>query len=172
VATKLARHFAGDAPPPALVERLARVFLATRGDLPSVYEALIDAPEPWVPLQAKFKTPWEWTLSCLRGLGVRELQRPLAPALAQLGQPVWRPGSPAGYDDIAESWAAPDALMRRVEFAQRLAARAGSTIDARALGPQLVPGGLSETSTRVIGRAESGATALALLLASPELLRR
>ena len=39
----------------------------------------------------------------------------------QLGQPVWRPGSPAGYDDLAATWAAPDALLRRVEVAQRIA---------------------------------------------------
>jgi uncharacterized protein (DUF1800 family) len=62
--------------------------------------------------------------------------------------------------------------MRRVELAQRFAAKARSTIDARALAPQLVPDGLSESTIKVIGRAESAATALALLLASPEFLRR
>ena len=45
----------------------------------------------------------------------------IAGLTAQLGQPVWKPGSPAGFDDVAASWAAPDALMRRVEIAQRLA---------------------------------------------------
>jgi uncharacterized protein (DUF1800 family) len=172
VATKMARHFAGDTPPPPLVERLADVFMRSSGDLPSIYKALIESPEVWTAAQAKFKTPWEWSLSSLRGLGVRNLSQPIAPMLTQLGQPVWRPGSPAGYDDIAESWAAPDALMRRVEVAQRLAARAGSTLDARVLGPQLLPAGLSEATAREIGRAESPAIALALLLASPEFLRR
>ena len=172
VATKLARHFAGDTPPPALVERLADVFVRSGGDLPRLYQALIESSEAWTTTQAKFKTPWEWSLSSLRGLGVRNLSQPIAPMLTQLGQPVWRPGSPAGYDDIADSWAAPDALMRRVEVAERLAARAGSALDARALGPQLLPGGLSEATAREISRAESPATALALLLAAPEFLRR
>lgn len=173
IANKLARHFVADTPPPALVERLAAAFLQSGGDLPSVYRALVESPEAWNPAQAKFKTPWEWALSALRGLGLRELQgMPLAPALAQLGQPVWRPGSPAGYDDIAASWAAPDALVRRVELAQRLAAQAGSTLDARALGPQLLPGAFSPSTATLIERAESPATALALLLASPEFLRR
>ncbi|MEP6790547.1 MAG: DUF1800 domain-containing protein [Ramlibacter sp.] len=173
ITTKLARHFAGDSPPPALEDRLADAFMRSRGDLPTVYRALIDSPEAWAVLQPKFKTPWDWTLSSLRGLGVRELgERQLAPMLTQLGQPVWRPGSPAGYDDIAESWAAPDTLMRRVEFAQRLGAQAGSTIDARALAPQLLPGGVSEATAAAISRAESPATALALLFASPEFLRR
>ena len=34
IATKLARHFVADEPPPALVERLAAVHVATGGDLP------------------------------------------------------------------------------------------------------------------------------------------
>ena len=173
VATKLARHFAGDAPAPALVDRLADAFLGSGGDLPTVYRALIDSPEAWQPAPVKFKTPWEWTLSVLRGLGWRDLRgQEVAPILAQLGQPTWRPGSPAGFDDTAASWAAPDALMRRVELAQRLAAGDGGVHDARALAPQLLPGGLSAASETAIARADTPATALALVLASPEFLRR
>lgn len=173
IATKLARHFAGDSPPPALTERLSQAFTQSGGHLPTVYRTLIEAPEIWGLAQPKFKTPWEWTLSSLRGLGLRESGAvPIAPMLVQLGQPVWRPGSPAGFDDVAESWMAPDALMRRVELAQRLADRAASTADARSLGPRLLPGGLSNATATVLARAESPATALALLLASPEFLRR
>ena len=58
-------------------------------------------------------------------------RRPRRACSTQLGQPVWRPGSPAGFDDIAASWAGPDALMRRVEAAERIAARTGGLIDAR-----------------------------------------
>jgi uncharacterized protein (DUF1800 family) len=90
----------------------------------------------------------------------------------QLAQPVWRPGSPAGYDDIAATWAAPDALIRRVEVAQRLALQAGDAIDPRALAPRLLPGTLTEATAGAIARAESPASGLALLLVSPEFLRR
>ncbi|MES2632113.1 MAG: DUF1800 domain-containing protein [Pseudomonadota bacterium] len=170
---KLARHFAGDTPPASLVDRLAETFLRTAGDLSSVYRTLIESPEAWTTAQTKFKTPWEWTLSSLRGLRLREAgSQPLATLIGQLGQPVWRPGSPAGYDDIAESWAAPDALMRRVEFAQRIAERAGSSVDARTLAPHILPGGISAGTAMAIARAESSSSALALLLASPEFLRR
>jgi uncharacterized protein (DUF1800 family) len=85
---------------------------------------------------------------------------------------VWRPGSPAGYDDVAASWAAPDALVRRVEVAQRIAAQAGDAIDARALAPRVLPGALSEATATAIARAESPTSGLALLLVSPEFLRR
>ena len=173
IAGKLARHFVADDPPAALVQRLADAFSRSGGDLPTVYRELVAAPEAWQPTQAKFKTPWDWALSGLRALGKREIApMQLANLMNQLGQPVWRPGSPAGYDDIAASWAAPDALVRRVEMAQRLAAQAGDAVDARALAPRVLPGSLSEATASAIARSESPAGALALLLVSPEFLRR
>jgi uncharacterized protein (DUF1800 family) len=92
--------------------------------------------------------------------------------LTQLGQPVWRPGSPAGYDDIAASWAAPDALVRRVELAQRFAAQVGDTRDARVLGPALLGGAVSAPTELALNQADNPATALALLLVSPDFQRR
>ncbi|MBC7378642.1 MAG: DUF1800 domain-containing protein [Burkholderiaceae bacterium] len=174
IATKLARHFVADDPPPALVQRLADTFARTGGDLTSVYRELVASPEAWLPAQAKFKSPWEWSISSLRAVGRREMPATQAINLMnQLGQPVWRPGSPAGYADQAGTWAAPDALIRRVETAQRLAEQAGNTIDARTLAPRVLPGGvLSEDTAGAIARADSGGTALALLLVAPEFLRR
>jgi uncharacterized protein (DUF1800 family) len=173
VATKLARHFAGDDPPPALVQRLAASFTKSRGDLPTVYRTLIASPEPWEPRPLKFKTPWEWTVSTLRGLGRTEVGAiQIAGLQTQLGQTVWKPGSPAGFDDVAASWAAPNALMRRVEIAQRFAAPFGDHADARALAPRLIPASLSSGTAEQIARSESPAGALALLLVSPDFLRR
>jgi uncharacterized protein (DUF1800 family) len=173
IARKLARHFVADDPPPALVQRLADTFARTGGDLPSVYRELVTSPQAWSSAGSKFKSPWDWAVSSLRALGQRAIPPNQAAALmTQLGQPVWRPGSPAGYNDLAASWAAPDALMRRVEVAQRLAQEAGSSVDARSLAPRVLPGAVSDATTAGIARAESGATALALLLVSPEFLRR
>ena len=173
IATKLARHFAGDDPPQPLIDRLSRAYLASGGDLPTIYRALIDSPEAAAPQPAKFKTPWEWSVSALRAVGGEKLDPAAAAAmLKQLGQPTWKPGSPAGWDDIAASWAAPEALMRRVEIAQRIADRAGSSIDARALADKVLPGVLSEATRTAIARAESPQEGLALLLVSPEFVRR
>src|SRR6202035_146692 len=47
IATKLVRHFVADDPPPAAVERVARAFLKSGGDLPRAYAALVDATEAW-----------------------------------------------------------------------------------------------------------------------------
>jgi uncharacterized protein (DUF1800 family) len=173
ISTKLARHFAGDDPPSAMVDRLARAYLASGGELPAVYRALIDSPEAWESKPLKFKSPWEWSVSALRAVGNPEIDPKAADAmLAQLGQPTWKPGSPAGWDDVAGSWAAPEALMLRVEAAQQIAGRVGSSVDARAIAEKVLPGSLSDATRTAIARAESPQDGLALLLVSPEFLRR
>lgn len=173
ISTKLARHFAGDDPPSAMVDRLTRAYLSSDGDLAAVYRALIESPEAWAPQPLKFKTPWEWSVSALRAVGQTELDPKMAAAmLKQLGQPTWQPGSPAGWDDVAASWAAPEALMRRVEVAQRISARAGSAVDARTLAQQVLPGVLTERTRSAVARAESPQEGIALLLVSPEFMRR
>src|SRR3546814_4290288 len=90
IATKLARHLVADDPPPALVERLAKVFLRTTGDLSAVYQAVVEAPEAWTAPLTKFKSPWEWMVSALRGLGVAPGLVNVSRGLSDLGQQVWR----------------------------------------------------------------------------------
>src|SRR5262245_20159745 len=53
IAIKLARHFVADDPPAALVDRLARSFADSVGDLPTLYRELVQAPEAWQPQAAK-----------------------------------------------------------------------------------------------------------------------
>ncbi len=174
IATKLARHFAGDAPPETLVDRLSKSFLATGGDLPSLYRVLIDAPELHGVGPAKFKTPWDWSISALRAVGTRQVEgQAVAGLMNQLGQPVWKPGSPAGFDDKDASWAGPDALLRRVEAGSRIATRAGgAAFDVRALAATVLPGGGSAATLTAIARAESPVEGLSLMLVSPEFMRR
>jgi len=173
IATKLARHFASDDPPAPLVALLEKAFLSSGGDLPTVYRTLIASPECWSPQPAKFKSPWEWSISALRALGTQQVQaNAVNGLLGQLGQPTWKPGSPAGWDDVAGAWAGPDAVMRRVEAAERMAQRARDTIDARQRAAQLFPGTLSTGTAQSIARAESPGQGLALMLVSPEFMRR
>jgi uncharacterized protein (DUF1800 family) len=172
IATKLARHFAGDTPPPALVARLEADFLRSGGDLASLTRTLIEAPEVWTPAPVKFRTPFEWLIAVLRLTGNSEVEpRRLAGALAELGQLPWRAPSPAGYDDLAASWAGPDALVKRVEIAERIA-RNAPLDDVVARAEAAFPGALGQATRTQLTRAESGQQALALLLVSPEMMRR
>ncbi len=172
IATKLARHFAGDTPPPALVTRLEEDFLRTGGDLASLTRTLIDAPEVWTEGPVKYRQPFEWLVAALRITGVDNLNaRVLADALNELGQAPWRAPSPAGYDDLEGSWAGPDALFRRVELAERLASNARAD-DIMNRAQTAFPGALTDNTRTWLSRAESGAQALGLLLVSPEMMRR
>lgn len=174
VAGKLARHFSGDEPPAALVARLAADFLRTGGDLPSLYRTLIASPEPWASSSAMFKSPWDWTVSMLRALKVPALgeKQNVAALFTQLGQPVWRPGSPAGYDDKVATWAGSAALMQRVELASRIAGRIGDRADARQLAPLVLADALTPEIGQAIARADSPGQGIAMLFASPAFLRR
>ena len=172
IATKLARHFAGDVPPEALVDRLARSFTESGGHLPTVYEALIDAPEPWVEQPVKFRQPWEWAIGMLRASGEIGLaDNQFAQMMRALGQSVWQPGSPAGWDDREGSWAGSNALLRRIEAAERFAAETRLE-DVRELAEAMFPGALSESTAQTIRWAESNEMGFALLLVSPEMMRR
>ncbi len=173
IATKLARHFEGDVPSAALINRLEQSFLKTGGDLPSLYRLLAQSPEVRTGKQTKFKTPWDWLVSAHRTLGLKS-KNPARSVqiLTQLGQPVWRPGSPAGFDDIAASWAGPDALFRRAEVAERLALQTPADIYPMVMAKHSLGISLGLATTQAVIRAESPAQAMALLLVSPDFLRR
>jgi len=173
LATQLARHFAGDEPPPALIERLAHAYLGHEGELLPVYRALIDAPECWAQPLAKYKTPFEYVASAQRALAVPlpEGQRALAP-LELLGQRTWSPGSPAGWPDRAADWDGPSALLKRLEWADQAGQRLGAQRDAAWLAQEVLGGALTAHTHEAITHADSGAQALTLLLGSPEFLRR
>src|SRR5690606_30736000 len=66
VATKLAVHFISDAPPQVLVDRLAKRFLDSDGDLKEVSRTLLQADEAWTEERNKIKRPSEWIITALR----------------------------------------------------------------------------------------------------------
>ena len=173
IATKLARHFIADEPPPQAVEHLQRVFLDSSGDLPSVYRALIRLKESWTQAFSKFKTPGEYIVSSLRGLEIPDDYAPKAFAsFALLGQRIYAPGSPAGWPDRSADWDGASAVMKRIEWADALSQKLGSHRDAASLAPQWLGAGMSTATHASIARAASASQALTLLLTAPEFMRR
>ncbi|HTX25036.1 MAG TPA: DUF1800 domain-containing protein [Steroidobacteraceae bacterium] len=172
IAIKLARHFIRDDPPQAAADRLTHAFLASGGDLPTVYRALIHAPEPWREPLAKYKTPSDYVISSFRGLELPVEGRGALGGLEALGQRTYSPGSPAGWADRGSDWDGASALLKRIEWAAALGQRLAARFDARELAPELLGGTLGTSTRTAIAHAATGGQALALLLASPEFLRR
>jgi uncharacterized protein (DUF1800 family) len=171
VAAKLARHFVADEPPPALVERLAKRFLATQGDLKEIAKTLVTAPEAWEAPRAKLKRPGEWVVGMLRAAGITPPDiGPVMQAHNLLGEPLWRPSAPKGFADESAPWL--DGLAQRLDIANQFARRLGAEADPREVFEQaLAPLASSETRQAVL-RAESRPQALALLFMAPEFQRR
>jgi uncharacterized protein (DUF1800 family) len=173
IATKLVRHFISDDPPSGAVDRVANAFRASDGHLPTVYQALIDAPEAWTSGLAKLKTPADYLISAYRGLTLpAPADKVIVGSFDQLDQRVFAPGSPAGWPDRSADWDGASALLKRIQWADVVGLRLGSRRDARALAPQLLGDNLTAATADAIFRAASPAQAITLLLASPELMRR
>ena len=173
LATKLARHFVADDPPPKLVDRLSQAYLDAGGNLAATCRVLIESPEAWRPQLAKFKTPTEYIFSTHRALSLPFGERPAdIRVFESLGQRSFQPGSPAGWPDRSADWDGSAALLKRLEWAQQLGQKLGSSRDALQLAEASLGATLSGTSREAIARAQDGAQALTLLLAAPEFMRR
>jgi uncharacterized protein (DUF1800 family) len=123
IAFELAQYFVADAPPPALVDRLAARFRETDGDIRAVLKTLFTSPEFRDSAGRKYKTPYQFVLSATRVAGVEVRNpRPLLGALARLGMPLYRCQTPDGYKNTEAAWLSPDATGLRISFATALAA--------------------------------------------------
>ena len=171
IARKLAIHFVSDNPPQALVDKLAKRFFDTKGDLKEVSKALVLAPEAWDAPRTKLKKPSEWTVASMRacGMAISDIRR-IVNTLNLLGEPLWRPPAPKGFADDNAGWL--DGLPQRLDIANQLARRVGGLVDPEEIADAAL-GPLASPETRqMLARAESRPQALALLLMTPEFLRR
>ena len=179
LARKLAQRFVADAPPPALVDRLARRFLDTDGDIRAVLATLFASAEFRDPALAgtQFKPPYDYLVSLLRAADVAvDDERALQHQLQQLGMPLYGCPTPDGYAVTEAAWLNPEAMTRRVNLANALAAGklplgpAPQPVDAQALlatlGARITP------RTRDAMAQAPRALQAALVLGSPELQRR
>jgi uncharacterized protein (DUF1800 family) len=124
VATKLVRRFVSDTPPPALVDRAAKRFRDTDGDLREVMRTILTSPEFAAPdvYAAKVKSPFEFVVSALRATAADPIDaKPLIRQLQQMGMPLYQCQPPTGYKDTADAWLNSGALVNRINFALKLA---------------------------------------------------
>ena len=174
IATKFARHFVADEPPPSLVARLQDVFRKTDGDLLALATTLVDSDEAWQAQPTKIRSPYEYLAAAGRLLGLIPQEDPsrYLGGLNLLGQPLWAPSGPNGFPDTNAAWAAPEGMKLRLDIAAQIASRLGDNVDPRDLLELAAADASSQETRHTVERAESRQQALALLLMSPEFQRR
>jgi uncharacterized protein (DUF1800 family) len=170
LATKLVRHFVADDPPPDAVRTIEAVLRDTGGNLGAASTALVHLDAAWQP-GTKLRTPIDYVVAGVRALDIPPDQIPIGGILGGLGQPLWTAPAPNGWPDRAADWAAPEAMLRRIDWASGFAGRIGDRdvveISDNTLGPLLRP-----ETREAIRRAGSRREAMTLLLTSPEFQRR
>ncbi len=173
LATRIARHFVADDPPPSLIARLEAAYLGSGGDLSAVAEALVRAPEAWAQQPAKFKTPYEFMVSAWRACGSGPGSvAPTAQAMTAMGQRPFSAPSPKGWPEDAASWCDPDSLVKRMAWSETFAADAVGERDPTVLAEAALGARLTPLAAKTIARAETRAEGLSILLMSPEFQRR
>ena len=190
ISTELVRRFVSDTPPPALVDRAAKRFLDTDGDIREVVKTIITSPEFFsaAAYRAKVKSPFEFIVSAIRASGV-EITNPMpfVNALRQEGEPLYMCQPPTGYPDRADAWVNTGALLARMNFALQLVSGRMQAVDlapdtvvpsdstdrVRAYYEDAVLGSdVSVATTATIAKAVDPREAAALALGSPEFQRR
>jgi uncharacterized protein (DUF1800 family) len=155
---ELAERFVSDTPPPALVDRMAKTYLHSDGDIRQVLRTMFTSPEFWSreAYRAKVKTPEEFVLSAVRATG-GEVDRPavVLNAMSQLGMPFFGCQTPNGYSWTASAWVNSGDLLNRINIALALAGhKLGTATDLDALmkinGPDAATAAQKETRLEAV----------------------
>jgi len=122
---KLAIRFVTDNPPQSLVNRMAKSYLASDGDIATVLRTMFHSPEFWQRdvYRVKVKTPLEYVVSAVRASNAEMgSMMPLSYALDRMGMPLYGCVPPTGYSSDSSAWVNTGALVNRMNFALNLAA--------------------------------------------------
>ena len=155
ISTKLAVRFVSDTPSPKLVDRMAKAFVMSGGDIKTVLRTMFDSPEFWSSevYRAKMKTPEEFVVSAVRASGADVKNAiPLTQSLDRLGMPLYGMQTPNGYSWMAEPWVNAGDLVSRMNFALLHSAATASAVSIQTnwtglLGgakPAIQPAGFDE----------------------------
>jgi len=116
----LAQRFVSDNPPETLVQRMAKTFASSKGDIRAVMITMIYSPEFWsrAAYRAKVKTPFELVASTARALGA-DVDQPLPMVgwISRMGEPLYQCLTPDGYTDKGAAWISTGSLLNRLNFA-------------------------------------------------------
>jgi len=126
VAYKISQAFVADDPPPALVERAARVYLENDTDIRATLGSILHSPA-FREAEPKIKLPLRLMVSALRISGatvqgnLRNSALPLVKILNEMGQPFFGWAAPDGYPPRGADWINTSGMLARWNFALALA---------------------------------------------------
>jgi uncharacterized protein (DUF1800 family) len=132
VSLRLAEYFVADLPPEALVDQMAKTFLATGGDIYQVMKVMLSSAAFWDPENKLYRTPYDFACASLRVLNVAQDRNKWLQAFGYsfvAGQAIQNWQTPDGYAFNANTWFTPEALTRRIDFALTIARNAPERID-------------------------------------------
>ena len=124
ISRKLAVRFVSDNPPDSLVDKMAKTFMKSDGDISEVLRTMYESSEFWAPeeYRAKVKTPFDFVVSAIRASGADvEHGQALIQQLQKLGMPLYGMQTPNGYSMKADAWVNSAALLSRMNFSLALA---------------------------------------------------
>jgi uncharacterized protein (DUF1800 family) len=123
ISTQLATYFVADDPPPALVDKMAKTFEKSDGDIAAVLETMFRSPEFKASLGTEFKDPMHYVISGVRlAYGDQVILNP-APVqnwLNRLAEPLYAHETPDGYPLAAAAWNGPGQMATRFEIARAI----------------------------------------------------
>jgi uncharacterized protein (DUF1800 family) len=124
ISCKLAQRFVADNPPTTLVDRMAKSYLSSDGDISQVLRTMYRSPEFWLPkyYRVKVKTPLEFVASAFRATDTMPANPgALVGILQRMGEPLYQMLPPTGYPMTSDHWMNTGALVDRLTFAVALA---------------------------------------------------
>jgi len=171
IARKLAVQFVADDPPEAVVERMARAFRSSDGDIAATLRAMFESPELRASLGGKFKDPVHYLVSAARlstdepMIGRDGVER-MVIALQLTGQLLNGRPTPDGYPLTGTEWSSPGQLAARFDVARAVAYRRPARVSQELVAP------LSDSTRGTLSKASDAREWNLLLLSSPEFMRR
>ncbi|MDR3672123.1 MAG: DUF1800 domain-containing protein [Holophaga sp.] len=188
VSRELAAYWLGEEPSGPLVERVARVFLKTGGDIPEVLRVVLESREFSASLGKTFKDPMHYVVFALRLAydGKRPVNmKPVINWLSQLGEPLYGRVTPDGYPLAPSAWSSSGQLVKRFEIARAIGSGNAGLFDGDDGRPAVTTGfpqlasrlyfeaiepALSLTTRQGLSQAGSQQEWNTFLLASPDLM--
>ncbi len=131
ISQKLVRRFTSDKPDENLVQKVAKSYLATDGDIKEMLRTLFHSPEFLDSVDDKYKRPIEFVTSVTRSLDIEAAQTTieqkfnplfvLFQAYVEGGQIPFFWSPPTGYPDVSGYWQTISALLQRINLTNGIA---------------------------------------------------